>query len=152
MQKEIREVKVVVEPSKSKSCSEYLLVGIGVLARGCFLGDPFEVSIKIVDALDEVASMSVINGVISGVALEVNAKDIQEELGQVVGAQQRMQKPTSSSHSIVFIYEESLSSHVYLGYMGFHARAFMPKPMQCDKYKLFGHVKCMWTGGVFYAS
>ena len=53
------------------------MVGIGVLARGCFLGDPFEVSIKIVDALDEVASMRVI----SGVALEVNAKDIKGRIG-----------------------------------------------------------------------
>lgn len=38
-----KRIKVVVESSKSKPGLESFLVGIRVLDRYCFLGDPFEV-------------------------------------------------------------------------------------------------------------
>lgn len=47
--------KVVVESSKSKPSSDTFYVGVRVLDQSRYLGDPFKVSMKIIDALDEVA-------------------------------------------------------------------------------------------------
>lgn len=51
---------MVVESCQSKPSFDYVLIGIRVLGRCCYLGGLFEVSIKKnVDALDEMASMRV---------------------------------------------------------------------------------------------
>lgn len=56
-----------------------------------------------------------INRAISGVALELGAKDVTEDVDTVVDTCQLTRKPTPSI--LLFFEEESLHSHIYLGYV-----------------------------------
>ena len=65
---------------------------------------------------------------------------VREELDEVVGAHRLTRivdgvrrKPTPST--LLLVDEESLPSHMHLGFMKYHVRAFVPKPVQCDKCK-----------------
>jgi hypothetical protein len=89
-------------------------------------------------------SRAPIKGVIYGVAEEIKAEDITENIDEVVGVRRltcmvdRENKFTSSM--LLFFYEESLPSHMKSGFMRYPVRAFVHKPLQCHKCKRFGHV------------
>jgi hypothetical protein len=87
----------------------------------------------------DLRSRAPIKGVISGVVLEVNTKDICEELYQLVGAHplthmvDGVRKPTPS---ILLFSINSLSLLTcFGGFMSYPVIAFVPKPMQCDECK-----------------
>ena len=104
---------------------------------------------------EDLRSRAPIKVVTSGVALEVNAKDIREELDEAVWIKRLTRivggVPKPTPPILLFFDEESLPI-LYLGYMRFPVRAFMPKPMQCYKCTLFGHVSSVCRQGVLYAS
>ena len=86
-----------------------------------------------------------IKGVIYWVEQEIKAEDITEDIDGVVGARRLTcmvdgeKKFTSSM--LLFFDEESLPSHIKLGFLRYPVRAFVHKPLQCHECKR--SVKCV---------
>lgn len=85
-------------------------------------------------------------GVISGVALGVEEQELKENLvarGINILNIKRMTKGPDriASETVLVEFEgERIPDRVFLGFMCFYVRAYIPKPMRCFKCQTFGHI------------
>ncbi|CAL9681974.1 unnamed protein product [Knipowitschia caucasica] len=95
-------------------------------------------------------------GVISGVPISVKMDDLKSKIkgGKVISVD-RMKTTkggtkTDSESILIHFEEESVPRKVFLGFMCYPVRAYVPKPMRCFHCQRFGHFakNCNKRGGV----
>ncbi|XP_013885915.1 uncharacterized protein LOC106533973 [Austrofundulus limnaeus] len=93
-----------------------------------------------------------VRGVISGIPPDVPADEIKSNIsgGKVVEAKRLKRNKNgerSDSFSIMLKFEEErLPDKVFVGYMSYDVRPFIPPPLRCFKCQKFGHVAAVCKG------
>ena len=81
-------------------------------------------------------------GIIFGVSTEVSEYDIQSETKAEIA--RRIVKWTSGQQvktgSVVLSYPETLPEFVYIGFLRYKVKPYIPQPIRCNKCQGFGHI------------
>lgn len=127
----------------------------GNLLVNCANKDQFEKAIKV----KEIGKLKVINtrrvgerngggckGVITGVPMNVGMEELKRHLkgGEIVIAQRlktTREGMKKDSETVLIEFEgEHMPKKVYLGYMSYPVRMYVPKPLRCFNCQRFGHI------------
>ncbi|CAJ1053399.1 uncharacterized protein LOC123975742 [Xyrichtys novacula] len=85
-------------------------------------------------------------GVITGIPMEVGDEELKEKLCArgmgIVNVKRMTRGPEKKTTETVFVEFEGevIPDKVYLEYISYFVRAFIPKPMRCYKCQSFGHI------------
>lgn len=105
---------------------------------------------KVICSIPEVKKW--IRGVISGIPTEMSAEKIKESIsGAEVKDVRRLQvtidKVRKDSLSVMINFdEEKLPERIYLGFMSYVVRPYVPPPLRCYKCQRYGHVAAVCKG------
>ena len=93
-----------------------------------------------------------VRGVITGIPVSISEEEIKDNMKRAkVSKVQRMKTNRdgikSDSLSVLITFEgEKLPEKVYLGYMCYDVRAYVPPPLRCFKCQKFGHIAAVCKG------
>ena len=107
----------------------------------CLLNKPVEVTAPRSNAHSDPAKPQLYMGLIHGVPVEMEVKEITEEIGAEwvnrLGRKIEGAEPTSTT--VYFAMKDELPEFVSLGFMRKRVKTYVPPPLRCLKCQTYGH-------------